>query len=224
MNKEELLQMTTKEIETFLNNNISTIDFKSDNEVEVKGKMIDNVKLLFNNTIIISIPYYTNREFVIGVNDIFISFKVGTKKTGKTVDVSRLRKKDIKTIGKFKFDDIVKSFYNPYFEEDDLDKFSVKISKDTCTGGASISLKHRKEKIIDMLTKTILLEEIQNQNEDWKDIRKTVVLNASQPKIKQEYFKPNFNQEKWDFILQKTEEVNSELIDSEIEKMFKILN
>ena len=49
MNKEELLQMTTKEIETFLNNNISTIDFKSDNEVEVKGKMIDNVKLLFNN-------------------------------------------------------------------------------------------------------------------------------------------------------------------------------
>lgn len=222
MNKEKLLQMTAKEIEIFLNDNILDIKFESENESDVKGEMIDNVKVLFDNTVNTSIPYYTNTEFSIQIDRIFITFKVGSKKTGKTVDVSRLKKKDIKTSGKFKFNDISISFYNPYFEKDDLDNFKVKLSQFSCTGGAKISLQHRKEKLIDMLTKDILLEEIQRQDESWKNVRNTVILSAAQPKIKEECFKPDFNQEKWDFILQKTEENNKELIDSEIEKIFKI--
>jgi hypothetical protein len=222
MDKNELLQMTTKEIEKILNNNITNLNVQSSDDSVIKGIMINRVKPLFDDTVKISVPYYTNRVFAIAIDKLFITFNVGAKTTGETVDVSRLRKKDVKTVGKFKFSDITMGFHNPYFDEDDLDKFTVKASKFTCTGGASISLKHRKEKLIDMLTRDILTEEIQRQDKDWSDIRKTVVLSASQPKIKEGYFKPNFAQKDWDFILQKTEEVNKELIDSEIDKMFII--
>lgn len=222
MNKEQILQMTSKEIENFLNGNISTI-INSVEQSEVKGQMIADVEKLFDNSLKTNAPYYTKREFVIIVDKLDIIFKVGAKNTGKTKRVSRLKKKDIKTTGKFKFDDIRISFNNPYFEADDLDNYKVKLSKGTCSGGAKISLKHRKEPLIDMLSKNILFEEIQKQDGSWKDIRREVILNAAQPKIKKEYFIPDFNQEKWDIILQKTEEYNKELIDDEIEKIFKIL-
>ena len=213
--------MTTKEIEMFLNSQISTIVFESEDDVEVKNVMIDAIKIAFDDSVKISVPYYTNRQIGIFVCGLYISFKVGTKKTGKTVQVTRLRRKDIQTIGKFKFDDIWLSFYNPYFDGLDLDNYLIKVSESTCTGGASISLKHRKEKLINMLNKDLLWKEIEAQDNDWKDIRKQVILNAAQPKIKKEYFKPDFNQEKWDYILLKTEENNKDLINSEIEKMFK---
>lgn len=219
--REKLLQMTTKEIETFLNSNISSV-VKSIYADDVKGQMIEDVKKLFDDTVDIRVPYYTNTELVIQIDKINISFKVGSKNTGKTKSVSRLRKKDVKTIGKFKFYDIQLYFYNPYFKADDLDNYKIKVSENTVTGGAEISLKHRKEKIIDMITKDILLEEIQKQDSRWNDIRKTVVLSAAQPKIQKDLFQ--LNQEKWDYILQKTEEVNKDLIDKEIEKIFKILN
>ena len=45
---------------------------------------------------------------------------------------------------------------------------------------------------------------------------------ASQPKIKKEFFNSGFNQENWDYILLKTEENNKELINGEIEKIFKL--
>ena len=221
MNKQNLLQMTAKEIEIFLNTSISSINFESEDNVDVKRVMIDKVKLFFDDSVKISIPYYTNREIGISLCGLYISFKVGTKKTGKTVKVTRLRKKDIQTIGKFKFDDISLSFYNPYFEGLDLNNYLVKVSEYTCTGGATISLKNRKEKLIDMLNKDLLWEEIETQDIDWKDIRKKVILSAAQPKIKKEYFEPDFNQEKLDYILIKTEENNKELINSEIEKIFK---
>lgn len=222
MNKENLLQMTTKEIETLLNTSISSIIFESEDNVEVKGIMIDTVKTLFDDSINISITYYTNSEICISLCGLHISFKVGTKKTGKTIRVTRLRKKDIQTIGKFKFNDIKLSFYNPKFDGLDLDNYLVKVSEYTSSGGASISLKHRKEKLINMLNKDLLWKEIEAQDDDWKDIRKTVILNAAQPKLKKECFKPDFNQEKWDYILLKTEENNKELINGEIEKMFKL--
>jgi hypothetical protein len=222
MNKENLLQMTAKEIELFLNTSISSIIFESEDNVEVKRIMIDTAKTLFDDSIKISIPYYTNREIGISLCGLYITFKVGTKKTAKTVQVTRLRKKDIQTIGKFKFDDISLSFYNPYFDGLDLDNYLVKVSEYTCTGGASISLKHRKEKLINILNKDLLWEEIEAQDIDWKDIRKKVILSAAQPKLKKEWFNQDFNQEKWDYILLKTEENNKELINSEIEKIFKL--
>jgi hypothetical protein len=221
MNKEKLLQMTSKEIEKFLNTSISSIAFESENSVAIKEKMIDMIKPLFDDSVEISNPYYDNREIGIILYDLYISFKVSTKKTEKTTQVTKLRKKYIRTIGTFKFNDIKLSFYNPNFDGLDLDNYIVKVSKNFCTGGASISLKHRKEKMIDILNKDLLWKEIESQDDDWKEIRKKVILNAAQPKIKKEYFNPGFNQEKWDYILLKTEEKNKELIDGEIEKMFK---
>ena len=221
MDKEKLLQMTVKEIEMFLNDSISSIKFESPEESEVKGRMISSVRELFDDTVVTSVPYYTNREFEIELNDLCISFKVSAKKTDKTVSVSRLRKKDVKRAGKFKSDDVTISFNNPHFEADDLDNFKVKLIDTNCSGGPSVYLNHRKEKIADMLTKEILTEEIQLQNARWRDIRKAVILNASQPKIQKECFRQNLRQEDWDIILQKTEEANKELIDSVIEKMLK---
>lgn len=223
MNKDQLLQMTVKDLEMFLNENISSINCESIDDSFVKGKMIHTVKPLFDDTIGISIPYYTNREFIIGLGRLIITFKVCAKNTGKTKQISRLRKKDIKTIGSFKFDNIEINFYNPYFEIFDYDKFIVESSKHTCTGGAQIILKNRTVKIIDMLSKNILLDEIQKQNENWKNITSTVILHAAQPILKQQYFGKDFNQEKWDLILNKVEENNKELIINEIEKIFNII-
>jgi hypothetical protein len=222
MNKEQILQMTSKEIETFLNDNISNLSFESEDDKAVKHEMIESVKMLFDDTITISRPYYTNTELVIGINNIFIKFKVCSKKTCKTVEVSRLRKKYVKTVGKFKFDDIKIIFYKPSFEAVDLNNYIVRASSQYWTGCPSISLKHRKEKLCDMIVKNILIEEVQNQNEEWKDIRKEVILHASQPKIQQEMFNLNFNQQRFNDILQKIEEVNKSLIYNEIEKIFDI--
>jgi len=82
MNKEKILQMTTKEIEMFLNSQISTIVFESEDDVEVKNVMIDAIKIAFDDSVKISVPYYTNRQigiFVCGLpgsgKDFFISQK-----------------------------------------------------------------------------------------------------------------------------------------------------
>lgn len=223
MNKDQLLQLTTKEIESLLNENITTISIQSEDEAEIRRKMIDSVVDLFDESIGVSIPYYTNTEITFTVGNVSISFKVSTKKTGKTVQVSRLRKKDIKTIGKFKFKDIFVSFWAPFFDEDIMEKFTVRLSRGVVSG-PSISLKHRKEQLINILTKEVFIEEIQKQDPDWVDIRKNIILYAAQPNIKSQYFEPDFNQEKWNHILQKTEEANKELIDQEIEKMLNVLN
>lgn len=231
MYKENFLQMTIKEIELFLNNSISNINFESVDVTEVKEVMINNVKTLFVSPIKIQIPYYTNREIIISLFSEYsdyssgfdIIFKVTTKKTNKTKKVSKLRKKYVHTIGKFKFDDMRMSFYNPHFEALDLDNYLVKLHKWTCSGNAQISLKHRKEKLIDILNKDLLWKEIEAQDDKWKDIRKKVILNAATPKLKKE-MRYGFTEADFDYILLKTEENNKELIDSEIEKIFKFLN
>lgn len=58
---------------------------------------------------------------------------------------------------------------------------------------------------------------------DWSDIRKTIVLSAAQLKIHKECFKPDFNQDRWDIILQKTDEANKDLLDKVIDKMLIVL-
>lgn len=225
MNKERLMKMTTTEIELFLNKNIVSTNFKTENDADVREKMINDVIHLFDKTVKISVPNYTNTILVINIDKLSIYFKVSIKKTGKTVKVTRLRKKDIKTVGAFKFDDLRIQFHNPFFEQEDLEKFIVKASKGwSIGGGAEVSLKHRKENLSEMLTKDILTYEIKSQNENWNDIRKCVILSASQPKIKSEMFKQNWNSDMWDNILLETEKANMKLIDKEIEKIFKVIN
>lgn len=142
------------------------------------------------------------------------------KKTNKLQTVSKLRKKEVKTIGGFKFDNIECRFYHPYFEEDK--KGNIKVSSDFISGGAEITLTEKNTKLIDMFSKEILINEIQSQNDEWKDIRNTVVLSAAQPVIKREWMKPNFTQERWNEILKEVETNNKELIDAEIEKILTI--
>lgn len=221
MNKEDLLKMTAREIEIFLNNSISSVVFESEDIVDIKRVMISTVEPLFDSSIEILIPYYNGREIVIVLFGLHISFKVGAKRTNKTVEVTRLRKKYIWTVGKFKFSDITLSFYNPRFDALDLDNYLVKVSEYASIGGASISLKHRREELSSLLNKDLLWKEIEMQNDEWKSIRERVILSAAQPILKKEYFISNI-EEKWDYILLKVEENNRELINNEIEKIFKI--
>lgn len=223
INNAQILEMTFKELENYLNSCVSNVTTTSDDDTIVKNDMIEEAKKLFDSSVNVSVPYYTNRELVISLfGRVFISFKVGAKATGKTVQVTRLRKRDVKCAGKFKFSDTEIKFYNPYFEADDVKNFKVKLSPNYITGGGKISLKHRKDKISEMLTKEELKNELESQDPDWSNVKKTIILHAAQPMIKEAYFNPDFNQEKWDEILKKTEEVNSNLINQEIEKIFTL--
>lgn len=222
MNKAQLLQMTSKEIENFLNDNISGLNLESVNAATIKDVAIKHLKTLFDDTVKIISRYTTKNEIEIEIGSVAIQFKIGAKNTNNTVSVTKLRKTHIKTLGKIKFSDIRVSCYNPCLDGDNLDEYTIKLSECTSSGGAVVSLKHRKEKIIDMLTKDILMEEIQSQDTNWSDIRKNVLITASQPKLQDSMCKPGFNQAMWDEIIVKTEEVNRELIDSEIEKILTV--
>lgn len=215
MNKATLLHMSPKEIETFLNANITNINFESEYDTLIKAKMIDTVTSLFDNTVEISHDY---RLIRITINDINITFKVSTKITGKTVEISRLRKKDIKTVGKFKFNHISITFSSPFFEADDLNNFKVKLS--STYRGASITLKQKNCKIIGMLTKTALLTEIEKQDSEWKNIRKSIIIRAVQPFLIP--LNRKFNQYDFNDLMNKTYKHNKELIESEIDKIVDI--
>jgi hypothetical protein len=218
MDKETLLQMTPKEIEAFLNNTLTNLEFESESNTEVKGMMIDTAKQRFDDTVKVSTIYYTNKELSMIVDRLYLQFDVTSKKTGKTIQVSRLKSKDVKKVGKFKLKDISMSFHIPSFVADEVE-YSVKRDSTYTCSFASVSLNHLDIKLIQMIDKNLLINEIQKQNDDCKDFRKAVVLNLAQPKIKQDYFSKDFNQEKWDHILKKTEEVNKHLIDEIINKM-----
>lgn len=220
--KQDLLNMTFKDIESKMNTIIPLVTVQNDDETFVKGQMIDIVKTLFADDVEFSVPYYTNREVMIRIGGLHISFAVSTTKTGKTVSVSRLRRKDVKKAGKFKFKDATLGFRNPWFEVDDLDNYKVKLSPNYITGGPMVSLKHRKETIGDMLTKDILMGEVIDQDVDWKDVRGAVIRNAAQPKLKVEYFKPTFTQKDWDDVMNKTYQANKELIESVIDDLFVV--
>lgn len=222
MNKKQILELTFKQLETYLNTCVSKVKEKSEDDSYVKGLMIEAAKNLFDKDVKISIPYYTNREVVISLGQLHIRFKVGVKATGKLITISKLRKKNEKEAGLFKFSDAEISFYCPYFDEEDIKKYVVKSSPNTISGGAEITLKHRKEQIKDMLTRDSLKCEIEEQNESWKDIESAVILNAAQPMLKKAYLTTDLDQKGWNKILQKTKEVNADLIKKEIEKIFKI--
>lgn len=220
--KQDLLNMTFKDIENKMNSVLHLVTTQSEDDTYLKGLMIDEVEKLFGHDVITNVPYYTNREMSIRIGELIISFGVGVKKTGKTIQVSRLKKKDIKKAGNFKFQDAVLKLNNPCFDAKDLDNYKVKLTSDYVTGGARISFKHRKDIITDILSKESIKSEVIAQCNDWRDFLNVIILNAAQPKIKVETFKPNFNQEKWDEIIDKTYQENKELIDSVAENLFVV--
>lgn len=220
--KQDLLNMTFKDIESKMNTIIPLVTTQDEDDTYVKQEMVDKVKTLFSDDIQFTAPYYNNREVVIYVGGLHITFAVSATKTGKTVKVTRLRKKDVKKASKFKFKDAHISFRNPWFEAEDLDNYKVKLSSGYVTGGARVSLKHRKDTIAEMLTKDSLRAEVIAQDEDWKDVRGAIIKNAAQPKLKVEYFKPTFNQDNWNEVMNKTYQANKELIESVIEDLFTV--
>jgi hypothetical protein len=223
INKDQIVEMTPKEVESYLNSCVSNVTETSVEDSDIKNEMIEEAKKLFSEDISVSAPYYTGREIVIKLGKINLRFKVSTKKTEETVSVSRLRKKDVKKAGKFKLDEVIVNLSQPCFDGDDIDNYKVKISTGwSISGIGPVSLNGIEGKIKDMVSKDIVKSRLENQYEDWKDVRKKIVLSAAQPIIKKFYFEPDFNQEKWDLILRKTEENNSELIAQEIDKIFTI--
>jgi len=220
--KKEILEMTSKELEAYLNTCVTNIKIKDDDDSFVKGKMIEEAEKLFDSSIIFSVPYYTNREIAISLGQVYITFKVSAKATGETVQVTRLKKRDVKEAGKFKFDNIHLRFNTPLFVEENIKEYKIKVESNYVSGGGKIYLKHRKEKFKDMLVKEVLKQELETQDKDWSNVRATLILHAAQPMIKKAFLKSNLSQENWNQILKKTEEVNSGLIDQEIEKMFTI--
>ena len=220
--KQDLLNMTFKDIESKMNTIIPLVTKQDEDDTYVKQEMVDKVKTLFSDDTQFTVPYYTNREVIIHVGGLHISFAVSSTKTGKTVKVTRLREKDVKKASKFKFKDAYISFRNPWFEAEDLDNYKVKLSPSYVTGGARVSLKHRKDTIAEMLTKDSLRAEVIAQDEDWKDVRGAIIKNAAQPKLKVEYFKPTFNQDNWNEVMNKTYQANKELIESVIEDLFTV--
>ena len=220
--KKEILEMTSNDLENYLNTCVCNVKKTDKDDSYVKGEMISEAQKLFNSSVQIYAPYYTNREIAIKIGQIYITFKVSLKITDKTVQITRLKRRDVKEAGKFKFNKIDIKLYNPLFEKDGINKYKVKLSPDYITGGGEIILKYRKVKFKDMLTKDFIKEELEAQDKNWSSIRDTVVLNAAQPILKDAFFKPEFNKTMWDNILKKTEEVNKELIDQEIEKILTI--
>lgn len=220
MNKEQILNSTPKQIESYLNEELSSLQTKSIDTNTIKGDMIDLVTGKFNEDVEVSVPYYDNREIVLSINRINICFKVSCKSTGKIKKISRLRSKDIKQAGKFKFDQIKVMLEFPFFEEIKSTKYKVKHVGNFSS--ERLYFTDKNTKIQDIVTKERLIEEIQKY-EEYPILREQIILNAAQDEIKNQYFKPNFDQSKWDSILKKVGEANKDLIDKSMEEMLQVI-
>lgn len=219
MNSHELFKLTKSELEIYLNSTVCNVNETSEYPEHVKMAMIEEMKKLFDDSINVSIGTVTYSEVSIGFKNFSITVKVSVKKTGKTVKVSRLRKRDVVKPNKFKVDDISVFLDIPFFEKSDIGRYNVILSSFSRT---NVLLNKRTEKFEDMLSPDILMTELSSQDEEWNDIRNRIILSAAQPIIKKEYFQPNFGQEDWDRILLETERENSKLIDDVIKNMFNI--
>lgn len=127
MNIEKLLQYNFKELEGYLNHTIVDLNYTDINADNVRRMMWDRCKNLFDDTI--TVQNSNSKEFSLLFGKVCIIFGIGTKNTGKTVEVSRLRKKDVKQPGKFKFKRMSVSFSEPYFTEELNDDYTVNIVK-----------------------------------------------------------------------------------------------
>ena len=215
MDKQALLQMSLKEIETLLNTKISTLSFKSSDLVRVRVTMIEAVQSCFDATIKTSITTSTKDQLKIQIGRLGLTFKVSIKRTNEETKY---------TIGRFKLENAIISFYCPIFEGENLEEFKVRVSEAYDCDGAKISLSHRKDKLKDMLLPNVLQNEIEVQNRlnIWGDIRKAIVLKAAQPKIKREMGKTLKTQEDWDNVLHEIEIANMTLIENEIKKVLEV--
>jgi len=221
LNKNDLIHMDIKEIQTALSRTLKM------DPTEVLGharlKMIEYIKTLFDDSVRMEIEYTSNKCYIDTAGliihcdrlDFHLVFKY-KKPFEHTSDGKVLVNCNTKV------DRLMVNFYNPYFESVDLKSYTV-IPKGEYFQGATADLAKRKEKVINMLTKEILTQELQN-HKDWKDVKKTLISNAAQPQIKSEIRNPNFGPEMIVEIKKKIAEVNAELLENVYNKMMIVVN
>ena len=219
MNASELFKLSKKELETYLNSSVHNVTHVSEHTDYVRRLMIKEIEKLFDNSVLISSNDALDRSFQLGAKKLGIEVKVSVKKTGETIQVGRLRYKDVVQAAGFKLGEITTSLTIPMFDKSDEGEYKVKPSTSSYYERIYLG-KVNFDKLEDLLKPEVLMKVFSEQTKDWADIRKALVLVAAQPEIKKTYFKPNFNQSDWDRILLETEKNNSELIDETIKKMF----
>lgn len=220
MNSLELLKLTKSELEDYLNSTVSNVSETSEHPETVKRAMIREVEQLFDDSVGV-LPTnvrYSGVYISIVKLGLTIFFKISVKKTGKTVQVSRLRKRDVVCANKFKIDDIQISIRCPHFEKSDSGTYMVTLSPYFSDEYCSII--NHDGTFENIISPDKIMHSFSAQLSSWADIRKEVILMAAQPIIKKEYFQPIFNENDWNRILFEVEKNNSELIDEVIKNMF----
>lgn len=224
INKKELRQMTKKDLETVLNDAISSLKVSSPYPEPIKARMIEMVKPLFGSNIKFTEPYVNYKQIHLSFGRVTIEINVGSKRTDKLKKVSHLQNRYVSEVGKFKCKNITVSFNIPTFKAIEGEEYAVERESMYIANG--ISLNRRRETFGDMLSKEILREEWGKQNPT-KAIRELVGNSVCQHNLMNLIRRPinivhPLTQEECDDVIRKTCEVNDELIRSEIEKLFTV--
>lgn len=222
MNKRDLVNMDIKEIQTALSR---TLEMDPGSVLGgARLKMIEYVKSLFDDSVRMEIEYTSNRCYIdtagliIHCDRLDFHLVFNYKKPFEPTSDGK-----VLVCCNTKVDKLMVNFYNPYFESVDLKRYIVS-PKGEYFRGANADLSKRKEKVINMLTKEILTQELQDYDKDWKDIKKTLISNAAQPQIKSEIRNPNFGPEMIVEIKKKIAEVNAELLEDVYNKMMIVID
>lgn len=221
MNLQKLLQHNFKELEGYLNHAITDLNYTDIDANNVRRMMWDRCKNLFGNTI--TIQNSSTKELLLTFGKVCIIFGIGTKNTGRTVEVSRLRKKDVKQPGKFKFKSMSVSFNEPYFTEELNNDYIVNVDEHKYMMPTYyVWFKNYTDTTIgDLLTRKVFEKELHLQNENF-NIENSLVLLMAQPWIKKAYFDPNFTQVQWDIILENVRNANKELLKTCVDNFYEV--
>lgn len=221
MKLEKLLQYNYKELEAYLNHAIVDLNYTDIYVDSIREIMYSKCKNLFDDTIIVKNS--TKTELSLSFGKVIIIFSIGTKKTGKTVDISRLRKKDVMQPGKFKFKSMTVSFSEPYFTEELNNNYTVNIVEHKYMMPTYYVWfkKYTDTTIGDLLKKEVFEKELPLQNENF-NIENSLVLLMAQPWIKKAYFEPDFTQIQWDIILEKVRNANKKLLKTCVDNFYKV--
>jgi hypothetical protein len=204
MTKDSLDVMTVKGLELFLNGCVANISHTSTERSSVRREMFEKVQQIFGPEFNLRNSDYHYQRFSIPTKKLNLEITIGTKTTGDIKDVSRLRKKYVVGIGKFKVDSITFSHSMPFFKVEDEKNFLVEIDSQSTRNGHRVYLPKSKMSFLEMSQPQYLLEQIEGlykevekrnaENTRWgrqdrvervyKNFIEEIALDAAQPFIK----------------------------------------
>jgi hypothetical protein len=141
MNKltiEDLKKMTVSSLEKFLNEAIKDVVYANVERRYVRDKMIKELEKHLHKSVELHSGKTDDSYINISTKRYGIGINVTTKATGKTEQVTRLKRKDVCAPGKFKVNEIYGGYSIPSFEIDDISKYSVKIDGSYCPESVAI--------------------------------------------------------------------------------------